>query len=87
MRVDNKMFYFDIGQNRRGTFMRVSEVSLSGFMVRDSAFCFDRYHSFKIWLFVSNHVDVLYVTTQASRVGSPVSALAVFERNTCHSIL
>ena len=26
MRVENKMFYFDIGQNRRGVFMRVSEV-------------------------------------------------------------
>jgi len=26
MRVDNKMFYFDVGQNRRGVFMRVSEV-------------------------------------------------------------
>ena len=27
MRVENKMFYFDVGQNRRGVFMRVSEVS------------------------------------------------------------
>ena len=26
MRVENKMFYFDIGQNRRGIFMRISEV-------------------------------------------------------------
>jgi len=26
LRVENKMFYFDIGQNRRGVFMRVSEV-------------------------------------------------------------
>lgn len=26
IRVENKMFYFDIGQNRRGTFMRISEV-------------------------------------------------------------
>lgn len=26
MRVENKMFYFDIGHNRRGTFMRISEV-------------------------------------------------------------
>ncbi|XP_067940688.1 transcriptional regulator protein Pur-beta-like isoform X2 [Watersipora subatra] len=26
MRVENKMFYFDIGQNNRGTYMRVSEV-------------------------------------------------------------
>jgi len=26
MRVENKMFYFDVGQNRRGVFMRVSEV-------------------------------------------------------------
>jgi len=29
MRVENKMFYFDVGQNRRGVFMRVSEVSAS----------------------------------------------------------
>lgn len=27
IRVDNKIFYFDIGQNNRGVFMRVSEVS------------------------------------------------------------
>ena len=27
MRVENKMFYFDVGQNRRGVFMRISEVS------------------------------------------------------------
>jgi transcriptional activator protein Pur-alpha len=27
LRVDNKMFYFDVAQNRRGTFMRISEVS------------------------------------------------------------
>ena len=27
MRVENKMFYFDIGQNNRGTYMRVSEAS------------------------------------------------------------
>lgn len=26
LRVDNKMFYFDVAQNRRGTFMRISEV-------------------------------------------------------------
>ena len=26
LRVENKIFYFDIGQNRRGTFMRISEV-------------------------------------------------------------
>lgn len=25
-RVDNKVFYFDIGQNDRGVFMRISEV-------------------------------------------------------------
>jgi len=29
LRADNKMFYFDIGQNKRGTFLRVSEVSAS----------------------------------------------------------
>lgn len=28
MRVDNKNFYFDIGQNNRGIYMRISEVSL-----------------------------------------------------------
>ena len=26
MRVENKMFYFDVGQNRRGMYMRISEV-------------------------------------------------------------
>ena len=26
MRVDNKNFYFDIGQNNRGIYMRISEV-------------------------------------------------------------
>ena len=26
LRVENKMFYFDVGHNRRGTFMRISEV-------------------------------------------------------------
>ena len=26
MRVENKMFYFDVGQNQRGVFMRISEV-------------------------------------------------------------
>lgn len=28
MRVENKNFYFDIGQNNRGIYMRISEVSL-----------------------------------------------------------
>lgn len=27
MRVENKMFYFDVGSNRRGVYLRVSEVS------------------------------------------------------------
>lgn len=27
LRVENKMFYFDIGQNNRGVFMRISEAS------------------------------------------------------------
>jgi len=27
LRVENKMFYFDVGQNRRGSYMRISEVS------------------------------------------------------------
>lgn len=26
MKVDNKNFYFDIGQNNRGIYMRISEV-------------------------------------------------------------
>lgn len=26
LRVENKIFYFDVGQNRRGVFMRISEV-------------------------------------------------------------
>lgn len=29
MRVENKNFYFDIGQNNRGIYMRISEVSIS----------------------------------------------------------
>lgn len=29
MHVDNKNFYFDIGQNNRGIYMRISEVSVS----------------------------------------------------------
>ena len=37
MRVENKMFYFDVGQNRRGVFMRISEVSscvcVKGFII------------------------------------------------------
>lgn len=28
MKVDNKNFYFDIGQNNRGIYMRISEVNL-----------------------------------------------------------
>lgn len=28
LRVDNKNFYFDIGQNNRGIYMRMSEVSV-----------------------------------------------------------
>lgn len=28
MRVDNKNFYFDIGQNNRGVYMRISEVRI-----------------------------------------------------------
>lgn len=27
LRVENKMFYFDVGNNRRGTYMRISEVN------------------------------------------------------------
>lgn len=29
MKVQNKNFYFDIGQNNRGIYMRISEVSFS----------------------------------------------------------
>lgn len=32
MRVDNKHFYFDIGQNNRGIYMRISEVISNGTM-------------------------------------------------------
>ena len=43
LRVENKMFYFDIGHNRRGTFMRISEVCrhcvLSGLSCRLSMSC------------------------------------------------
>ncbi|GFR90807.1 transcriptional activator protein Pur-beta [Elysia marginata] len=28
MRIENKMFYFDVGSNRRGVYLRVSEVSV-----------------------------------------------------------
>lgn len=43
MRVENKNFYFDIGQNNRGIYMRISEVNLvisfsSNFMHNLSAF-------------------------------------------------
>ena len=31
MRVDNKNFYFDIGQNNRGIYMRISEVSVPNY--------------------------------------------------------
>lgn len=31
MRVDNKNFYFDIGQNNRGIYMRISEVRMCVF--------------------------------------------------------
>jgi len=33
LRVENKVFYFDIGHNRRGTFMRISEVRLRQFVL------------------------------------------------------
>ena len=29
MRVENKNFYFDIGQNNRGIYMRISEVKMT----------------------------------------------------------
>lgn len=32
IRAENKMFYFDIGQNNRGIFMRVSEVHFNNFL-------------------------------------------------------
>lgn len=44
LKVENKMFYFDIGQNRRGTFMRISEVRsfmfCNQFAVRMTKVCF-----------------------------------------------
>ena len=33
MRVENKNFYFDIGQNNRGIYMRISEVSIQAFFL------------------------------------------------------
>lgn len=27
LRVENKVFYFDVGSNRRGVYLRISEVS------------------------------------------------------------
>jgi len=33
MKVDNKNFYFDIGQNNRGVYMRISEVLMNIFNV------------------------------------------------------
>lgn len=33
MKVDNKNFYFDIGQNNRGVYMRISEVSFFKIML------------------------------------------------------
>lgn len=32
MRVDSKNFYFDIGQNNRGIYMRISEVCAASFI-------------------------------------------------------
>lgn len=32
MHVDNKNFYFDIGQNNRGIYMRISEVSCERYL-------------------------------------------------------
>lgn len=34
MRVDNKNFYFDVGQNNRGIYMRISEVSFNARFLR-----------------------------------------------------
>ena len=28
LRVENKVFYFDVGSNRRGVYLRISEVSI-----------------------------------------------------------
>lgn len=39
MRVENKNFYFDIGQNNRGIYMRISEVSGCSFVHFLSAYC------------------------------------------------
>lgn len=37
MRVDSKNFYFDIGQNNRGIYMRISEVCVT--FSKDKCFC------------------------------------------------
>lgn len=34
MRVDSKNFYFDIGQNNRGIYMRISEVRVPAICIR-----------------------------------------------------
>lgn len=45
MRVDNKNFYFDVGQNNRGIYMRISEVTTTA-----SLNYFEFIHSFHIKL-------------------------------------
>jgi hypothetical protein len=42
MRVENKNFYFDIGQNNRGIYMRISEVSLIAYAasLKNSCRCY-----------------------------------------------
>ena len=45
LRVENKSFYFDVGQNNRGVFMRISEVSLFLNVVVDNLLhCYDYFH-------------------------------------------
>lgn len=45
MKVDNKNFYFDIGQNNRGIYMRISEVrTLQTLMTSDRGKYFNTKH-------------------------------------------
>lgn len=59
IRVDNKIFYFDIGQNNRGVFMRVSEVSLFTNQKLNVFFSSDCFSSLSICIIIS-HCSLLW---------------------------
>ena len=71
MRVENKNFYFDIGQNNRGIYMRISEVSfllclplsvtreVYSFPRHQPIFCFGRrviYHLKGLWEYIPKSI-------------------------------